>query len=503
VLAAVDSCTLAGLDVRSVEVQAHIANGDVKFLLVGLAATSVKEARERVRSAIKNSGLEFPGRRLTVNLAPAELRKEGSRLDLPIAVSIALARAGKSPPPNTAFLGELALDGAVRHVDGVLVAALGLRRLGFERIFVPTANATEAALVDGLVVMPCASLKAVVNHLLGVEAIEPHCSTGPASDLEVEATEHDLAEVHGQEEGRRALEIAAAGGHHLLLSGPPGAGKTMLARCLPGILPPLELDEALEVAQVRSLLGELPGRHPLAWARPFRAPHHGVSAAGLIGGGSGLAQPGEISRAAHGVLFLDELAEFQAPVLQALRQPLETGRVTITRSGGSVSYPARFTLVAATNPCPCGWAGDPARSCRCTPGAIATYRRRLSGPLLDRIDLKVGVRRIKLETLASEPTGEGSTPVRERVVAARARQLARQGCLNAQLKPARLRQLAWLEPASRRVLERWAEQRGLTARGFHRAWRVARTSADLEGAESIGERHILEALGFRLQDVAA
>jgi magnesium chelatase family protein len=503
VLAAVDSCTLAGLDVRSVEVQAHIANGDVKFLLVGLAATSVKEARERVRSAIKNSGLEFPGRRLTVNLAPAELRKEGSRLDLPIAVSIALARAGKSPPPNTAFLGELALDGAVRHVDGVLVAALGLRRLGFERIFVPTANATEAALVDGLVVMPCASLKAVVNHLLGVEAIEPHCSTGPASDLEVEATEHDLAEVHGQEEGRRALEIAAAGGHHLLLSGPPGAGKTMLARCLPGILPPLELDEALEVAQVRSLLGELPGRHPLAWARPFRAPHHGVSAAGLIGGGSGLAQPGEISRAAHGVLFLDELAEFQAPVLQALRQPLETGRVTITRSGGSVSYPARFTLVAATNPCPCGWAGDPVRSCRCTPGAIATYRRRLSGPLLDRIDLKVGVRRIKLETLASEPTGEGSTPVRERVVAARARQLARQGCLNAQLKPARLRQLAWLEPASRRVLERWAEQRGLTARGFHRAWRVARTSADLEGAESIGERHILEALGFRLQDVAA
>jgi magnesium chelatase family protein len=503
VLAAVDSCTLAGLDVRSVEVQAHIANGDVKFLLVGLAATSVKEARERVRSAIKNSGLEFPGKRLTVNLAPAELRKEGSRLDLPIAVSIALARAGKSPPPNTAFLGELALDGAVRHVDGVLVAALGLRRLGFERIFVPTANATEAALVDGLVVTPCASLKAVVNHLLGVEAIEPHCSTGPASDLEVEATEHDLAEVHGQEEGRRALEIAAAGGHHLLLSGPPGAGKTMLARCLPGILPPLELDEALEVAQVRSLLGELPGRHPLAWARPFRAPHHGVSAAGLIGGGSGLAQPGEISRAAHGVLFLDELAEFQAPVLQALRQPLETGRVTITRSGGSVSYPARFTLVAATNPCPCGWAGDPVRSCRCTPGAIATYRRRLSGPLLDRIDLKVGVRRIKLETLASEPTGEGSTPVRERVIAARARQLARQGCLNAQLKPARLRQLAWLEPASRRVLERWAEQRGLTARGFHRAWRVARTSADLEGAESIGERHILEALGFRLQDVAA
>ena len=502
-LAAVDSCTLAGLDVRHVEVQADIAHGDTKFLLVGLAATAVKEARERVRSAIKNSGLQFPGQRLTVNLAPAELRKEGSRLDLPIAVAIALARAGKRPPPHTAFLGELALDGAVRHVDGVLVAALGLRKLGYERVFVPAANAAEAALVDGLVVTACGSLKAVVDHLVGVESIEPYVATGPGPELGVEPPEHDLAEVHGQEEGRRALEIAAAGGHHLLLSGPPGAGKTMLARCLPGILPPLELEEALEVAQVRSLLGELRGHSPLGRARPFRAPHHGVSAAGLIGGGSGLAQPGEISRSHHGVLFLDELAEFQAPVLQALRQPLETGRVSITRSGGSVSYPARFTLVAATNPCPCGWAGDPVRSCRCSPGAIDSYQRRLSGPLLDRIDLKVGVRRIKLETLASEPTGEGSAPVRERVVAARATQLARQGCLNAQLKPARLRQLAALEPASRRTLERWAEQRGLTARGFHRAWRVARTSADLEGTEQISERHILEALGYRLQDVAA
>lgn len=502
-LATVDSCLLVGLEARRIEVQAHIANGQIGFAVVGLAATSIKEARERVRSAIKNSGLDFPQRRLTVNLAPAELRKEGSALDLPIAVAIVLAGAGTRPPPRTAFLGELALDGAVRHVDGVLVAAVGLRKLGFEHIFVPTADAAEAALADGLAVTPCASLKAVVNHLIGNEVIAPHVSSGPAVGAEIGNLEHDLTEVHGQEEGRRALEIAASGGHHLLLNGPPGAGKTMLARCLPGILPQLELGEALEVAQVRSLLGDLAASSPLDWSRPFRAPHHGVSMAGLIGGGSGLALPGEISRAHHGVLFLDELCEFQSPVLQALRQPLETGRVTITRSAGSVAYPARFTLVAATNPCPCGWAGDAIRSCRCTPGAVDAYQRRLSGPLLDRIDLKVTVRRVRLDTLASEPSGESSREVRGRVIAARRRQLERQGCLNAQLRPARLRTLAGLEPASRRTLERWADARGLTARGFHRAWRVARTSADLDGAEHIAERHILEALGYRLQDVAA
>jgi len=493
---------LAGLDIRRVHVEADVGRGESKFLVVGLATPSVKEARDRVRSAVVNSGLEFPNSRLTVNLAPAELRKNGAALDLPMAVAIVLARAQKAAPPRSAFLGELALDGSVRHVDGVLVAARGLRRLGCDCIFVPAADADEAALVEGLTVIPCASLATVINHLLGSEAIEPRMATAASSSSTLSA-EVDLSEVHGQEEAKRALEVAAAGGHHLLMSGSPGAGKTMLARCLPGILPPLEIDEALEVAQVRSLLGELPRDHPLDLARPFRAPHHSISTAGLIGGGTGLASPGEISRANRGVLFLDELAEFQAPVLQALRQPLESGWITITRSGGAVAYPARFALVAATNPCPCGWSGDVLRTCRCTPAAVDTYRRRLSGPLLDRIDLQVAVRRVPPEILAAEPRGEPSAVVRERVVSARSRQLARQGCLNAQLKPARLRQLSALTVTSRRTLERWSAQRGFSARGFHRAWRVARTAADLAASDEIHEQHVLEALGFRLQDAAA
>jgi len=501
-LATVLSSLVRGLEGRVVEVQVDVSNGCPGFALVGLATGSVREAKDRVRAAIRNTGFTFPQRKLTVNLAPAELRKDGSGLDLAIAVGVCLADLGRSAPRDAAFLGELALDGAVRHVDGVLVAARWLRRHGVSTLFVPGSDAAEAALAGEVTVLPCPTLGAAIAHLTGEQRLAAYAG-GPPVPPAPAADDHDLAEVQGQDAARRALEVAAAGGHHALLTGPPGAGKTMLARCLPGLLPPLTLDEALEVAQVRSVLGELRREQPLDWRRPFRDPHHSISLPGLVGGGSGMAGPGEITRAHHGVLFLDELAEFDRATLQALREPLEQGRMVITRSGGTVSYPARFQLVAATNPCPCGWAGDAQRPCRCAPGAVDVYQRSLSGPLLDRIDLQVAVSRTPLDALGREPAGEPSAAVRARVLEARRVQRERPGSLNAALRPRQLRRVAALESPARASLERWAGARGLSARGFHRTWRVARTLADLEGEGQVREQHVMEALGYRLGDRAA
>lgn len=503
-VARVLSSLVRGLEGRVVEVQVDISGGVIGFALVGLASGSVREAKERVRSAIRNSGLPFPSqRKLTVNLAPAELRKEGSGLDLAIGVAISLAALGLPSPSGTAFLGELALDGAVRHVDGILVAARWLVRHGIGALFVPEADAAEAALAGGLHVYPCPSLSSAMAHLTGDTPLERYSGRAPVPTHVDASPEHDLAEVQGQDSARRALEVAASGGHNLLMTGPPGAGKTMLARCLAGVLPPLELQEALELAQIRSVLGDLTAGRPLEWVRPFRAPHHSVSLAGLIGGGSGLATPGEISRAHHGVLFLDELAEFRASTLQALRQPMEQGQIVLTRRSGSVVYPSRFQLIAATNPCPCGWDGDSERSCRCTPGAIEAYQRSLSGPLLDRIDLQVIVARTPMDVLGREAVGESSSTVRARVVAARQLQIDRQGTLNVVLRAPQLRRWAALDGTALSALRRWASQRGLSARGFHRAWRVARTLADLEGDGAVREHHVMEALGYRLVERAA